>query len=182
MPKRRRRWLRFAHIWALPAQLYLGDIDHPSSWALRVVRRFPRTLINTPEQVVLNFAFSLMGFAGLFLPEGSLIEQWQPPWIHIAWSLAMIVGGLSILVGLFRGYTTLERLGYLLIGPSCFWFGLSALIYRGFSGITVFGIFTAIGIVKIIRMILTSAARDTVIELGQKMDRDAERGGPDGTP
>jgi hypothetical protein len=146
------------------------DIRH--SFAMRVVRRLPRAIILSPEQVVLNFAFVVIGVAAFFSIEGSLTTEWQPDFVHIAWALAMIVGGGSVLLGLFRSNSTTERLGYLLTGPACLWFGVSALIYRGLPGLTVFLIFFAIFMIKVLRMVLSSAARDTILELGRRWDRE----------
>ena len=148
--------------------------DFPSSWALRFVRRLPIPLVLNPEQVVLNFAFVLIGATGFFAIDGSLLEQWQPPWIRYAWSLMMMVGGACVLYGIFKRHSTQERLGYLLTGSACAWFAVSALVYRGWPGLTVFGIFIAIAFIKVLRMLFSSAWRDAVIELGEKMDRDGD--------
>jgi hypothetical protein len=153
-----------------------NDPDHPSTWPLRFVRLLPTALVASPERVVLNSSFVLIG-AGSFLAagEGSVPGSW-PEWVLVAWSLAMIVGGLSVLVGMFRSNTTVERLGYLLVGPACLLYGTTVLFVRGWPGLASALIFLGLAAAKAIRMIISSAERDITIEYGEKLDRDQARG------
>lgn len=149
-----------------------NDPLHQSSLSLRVVRKLPLVIVHSPERVVLNLAFILIGFSGIFADEaGTILATW-PAWVLAAWGLGMVSGGASVLWGMFRHLTSVERLGYVLVTPACLVYAFSALWTRGASGLPVFLIFLGLACAKIIRMIISSAARDMTIEYGQRMDRE----------
>lgn len=146
------------------------------SWALRILRWLPLPLAQAPERVVLNSACIIIGAAALVPPRpGSLFTTW-PEWAPPVWGIAMLVGGVATLAGMWRCKISLERLGYLLVGGSCLLFGVSALVVFGPRAIPTGLIFFSFALAKAIRMLVSSAARDTVLEVGEQMDRDERDG------
>ena len=144
------------------------------SWARRVLAWLPLPLAQSPERVVLNFACIMLGTSALFIPgRGSMVGFW-PDWVAPVWGLAMIIGGCAVIAGMQRHKTTLERLGYRLVGPACFAFGVSVLVVFGLDAVRTGVIFLAFALAKAIRMLVSSAARDAVLEVGERMDRDEQ--------
>lgn len=142
------------------------------SWALRVLRRLPLTLAQSPERVVLNFTCIVIGVSGLIPPRTeSLFATW-PEWAPPVWGIAMIGGGVAVLVGMWRHKISLERLGYILVGTACLLFGVGAIYVFGFRAVPTGLIFLGFALAKAIRMLVSSAARDAVLEVGARMDRD----------
>lgn len=181
---RRRRWvlkvppasLQFVRRFRLPAPMLDpgNDPDHRSSRALRLVRRLPIVIVNAPERVILNAAFVLVGLSSFAADTGNSIVSSWPDWVMYAFALSMIGGGVSVLVGMFRGLTSVERLGYVLVAPACLLYGITALIVRGFPGLPGFLIFLGVAAAKLIRLVISSAERDMTIEYGERLDREGE--------
>lgn len=179
----RRKWnlksspqptLRFVRRFRLPGPLLDpgNDPAHRSSWALRMVRRLPVVIVNAPERVVLNAAFILVGVAALFVTtQNALLASW-PEWVRYAFAMAMTGGGAAVLLGMFRGLTSIERLGYVLVSPACLLFAISSVVVRGAAGVPVFLIFVGIAAAKTIRLVISSAERDMTIEYGERLDRE----------
>lgn len=143
-----------------------------SSWALRMVRRLPLPLVAAPEQVVLNVAAILIGFSAVVARKpGAILFSW-PPFLLVAWALAMSVGGACVLFGLFRHKTTTERLGYILVAPAAFIYAVAAVWIRGLPGLPVAFIFLALMTAKVIRLVISSAERDMTLEIGARLDRE----------
>jgi hypothetical protein len=145
-----------------------------SSWALRILRHMRAwgllPLIENPERVILNFAFVVIGLSSLLVRKpGSLIDAWQ--WVGPVWSLAMIMGGGSVLLGLWLWKRSIERLGYLLLLPCLLIFAISSFFVFGFSAMTVGTIFFACAVSKAVRLLFTSAERDETLELGDLLKR-----------
>ena len=151
-----------------------GDRRAYSSWAVRLVRALPTPLVLAPERVVLNFGCLLIGLAALLRPP-RVLEWFLPHWGTVSWALLMAFGGLAVLVGMFRDRITVERLGYVMLGPACLGVGI-IVASLGWGGIASALIFISFGLVKALRLIISSAARDTVIEIGRKLEQDDERG------
>lgn len=168
--------LRFVRRFRIPGPLLDpgNDPAHRSSRSLRLVRKLPVVIVNAPERVVLNAAFVLVGLSAFVTDTGDAAVSAWPVWVLIAWSGCMIAGGLSVLVGMFRGRTSTERLGYVLVAPACLIYGVSVLWVRGPASIPVFLIFLGLAFAKLIRLVISSAERDMTIEYGQRLDRDAE--------
>jgi hypothetical protein len=137
---------------------------------LRLAMRLPLQVVASPERVVLNYAFILIGLVAFESSKevGGAISLW-PLWIRLGWGLCMIVGGASVLFGMFRHSVTVERLGYLLIAPASVVYAVSVLSFRGWSGVPVFLIFLSVALAKVIRLVITSAERDLTIELGERL-------------
>lgn len=149
-----------------------NDPEYPSSRSLRLVRMLPPALVAEPERVVLNFAFILIGIGAYFSNDaGSVVSHW-PIWVLVYWGLSMVIGGTSVLYGLFRGDTTVERLGYLLVGPACLIYAVTVAFVRGLPGTPVAIVFLALAVTKAIRMVISSAQRDQTIEYGERLDRE----------
>lgn len=132
--------------------------------ALWVIRIIPRPVADAPERILLNFACILIGLAGLLTPINtqSLLYQW-PHWLVIEWSLSMIFGGLSALVGLSTHRWSLERLGVLLVALSTAFYGVSLLVSFWPRGILSALIFLGIATAKTVRFVVSSAARARLI-------------------
>ncbi len=142
------------------------------SWALRILAHLPLPLAQSPERVVLNFACVAIGVSALTVSRpGSLLDLW-PEWVTPVWALAMIVGGCAVLAGMFLRNTTLERLGYILVGVASLLYGVSTIASLGFQAMSTGLIFLGVAASKAVRMLVSSAARDTVLEVGERMDRD----------
>lgn len=142
------------------------------SWALRVLAHMPLPLAQSPERVVLNFAVATIGVSALFVRRpGSLLDLW-PEWVSPVWALTMVAGGVAVLAGMFLRNTTLERLGYLLVGTSTLLYGVSTIVVFGLQAMSTGLIFLGIAASKAVRMLVSSAARDTILEVGEQMDRD----------
>lgn len=149
-----------------------NDPQHPSSWALRLVRRLPLLFVAAPERIVLNAALMLVGVAGICShPPGSVLDAW-PTWVLVAWCMCLIAGGASVLVGMIQGKTSVERMGYVLIAPACLIYAISVVGVRGISGLPVMLIFLGMTAAKVIRLLISSAQRDMTIEYGQRLDRE----------
>ncbi len=141
------------------------------SWALRTLAYLPLPLTQSPERVVLNFACVAIGVSALFVRRsGSLLDTW-PAWVPPVWALAMIVGGCAILLGMFRHKMSMERLGYLLIGGATLAFGISTIVEFGLQAMSTGLIFLGMALSKAIRMVVSSEARDAILEVGEQMDR-----------
>lgn len=152
-----------------------NDPRFKSSLALRMVRKLPVVFVNSPERVVLNFAFILIGVSGFFANRpGSVMSEW-PTWVLAAWGLSMSVGGASVLLGMFRNLTSVERLGYVLVAPACAIYGVTTLVTRGAIGGPLALIFLGLALSKVIRMVISTAERDMTIEYGQRMDRELQQ-------
>lgn len=186
MPRHSRRWriklkvpqtpMQFVRRFRQPGPVLDpgNDPAHRSSRALRLVRKLPVTIVNAPERVVLNASFVFIGLSGFLVKNDSPIVSVWPAWVLVAWAGAMIIGGVSVLVGMFRGLTSVERLGYVLVAPACLLYGISAIAVRGIAGFPVFLIFLGVAAAKLIRLVISSAERDMTIEYGQRMDRETE--------
>lgn len=171
-PSRRRRLARRL-LQPFPRLDPGNDPAHRSSLALRLVRKLPTTVVNSPERVVLNASFVLIGLtAFISATDQSIIMSW-PEWIKVAFALGMTVGGGAVLCGMFRGLTSVERLGYVLVAPACLFYAVTVLVLRGATAVPVFLIFLGLAASKIVRLVISSAERDMTIELGERLDREA---------
>lgn len=134
------------------------------------LRRVPLWVAESPERVVINVAVSLVGCATLASEprRGSVWSGW-PSWLQPAWSFAMVVGGLSILCGLYladrwRYALSLERSGYVLLLPACLLFGVMLLVRASWPiGLMYGSIFLGIAAAKALRLLVTTAARAAVL-------------------
>lgn len=160
-----------------------NDPKFRSSRALRLVRKLPVVIVNSPERVVLNAAFALIGLSAFLAANtgNSVVSNW-PTWILFAFAMGMVGGGVSVLVGMFRGLTSVERLGYVLVAPACLLYGITAFAARGFAGFPTFLIFLGAAAAKLIRLVISSAERDMTIEYGERLDREVEANKHSGTP
>ena len=143
--------------------------DRRGAHALRFVRRLPAAFVSAPERVVLNAAFVLVGFSGIIPPRGNVLDA-MPQFLLVSWALSMMVGGSSVLYGMFRGSRSAERLGYILIAYGALVYGLFTLGVRGLVGIPIGILFIGICIAKIIRLIISSAERQFTFELGDRIE------------
>ncbi len=149
------------------------DESRPQTWQIRFVRRLPLHLIATPERVVLNVAFIFTGIAGIIPPRGQVLDA-MPPSILIIWTTGMIVGGSAVLLGLFRNFRPLERVGYLLVLIACVFYAGYTVYERGLPGLPIALVFLGFAVMKVIRLIISSAEREMVLEIGRRM-RDRQR-------
>ncbi len=149
------------------------DESQPETWQIKLIRRLPLHMVATPERVILNVAFILVGVAGIFPPRGNVLEAMSTS-ILIIWATGMIFGGSAILFGLFRNRRPMERVGYLLVSISCGLYATYTLIERGLVGLPIALVFYGIALVKLLRLIISSAEREMIVEIGRRM-RDRER-------
>jgi hypothetical protein len=149
------------------------DESLPPNWQIRFVRRLPLHLVVAPERVVLNVGFLLMGVASIATPRGRVLAA-LPPWAVLTFIVGMGVGGVLVLVGLFRGKTSAERLGYLMVMVACFMYGVATLYVRGLPGLPVALIFLSFAAMKILRLIISTAEREMIVEIGRRL-RDQDR-------
>lgn len=145
-----------------------------TSWLLQLL---PERVAAAPERVLINAAMALIGIStllGLALGDGprpaSLLAIW-PAWLSYEWASAMLLGGLCALVGYLRHRRTTERFGYLLIGIASTLYAASAVRVFGWHALFTAVLFLGIACSKAIRLLVTSAARSSVI----RQDEDDRR-------
>jgi len=148
-----------------------GDDGPPVTFAMRVLVHIPRPLAENPERVLVNVACVLIGIAGLAsIRPGSLLALW-PLWVSYAWSAVMLTGGLCGLVGYWRGKLPLQRLGMMLIAMACFTYAIALLTVFVGTGFFPAMIFIALGVAKVIRLLVTSVYRSTVSYRSEEQHR-----------
>lgn len=103
----------------------------PSRWtniAWAIVRRLPAPLVRETERVMLNASLGLVGLVSIFLIDepGALPAVLNPPLLFV-WSASLIAGAGLVLVGMWRGWRTIERAGLMLTGIGSFAYGLALL-------------------------------------------------------
>jgi CHASE2 domain-containing sensor protein len=137
-------------------------------FAAWLMRHLPRTIAVHSERVIINGAVALIGLAVLVgNHDGALNRLWPFPLYE--WAVTMLVGGVAVLIGMFRDKRSIERLGLILVAVgSLFYAGL--LLYAfGSSAIFTAIIFVAIAAAKTIRLVVGSAIRSNNIQLGEQM-------------
>lgn len=141
-----------------------------------ILRRVPLWVAEAPERVLINVACALVGLATLAYgpADGSLLALW-PWWLTAGWGLAMITGGIAILVGIrlssqWRYALSMERVGYLLLMPACLIYGTALIVVFGWRGVIVGAIFLGIAAAKGLRLLVTSAARTAVLQQADRED------------
>lgn len=144
---------------------------HLSAWLLDHI---PERVAAAPERVLINAACALIGLAtlvGLLVGDGprpsSLLALW-PAWLSYEWAAAMILGGACALAGYMRGRRSVERIGYMVLGAATTLFAISALIVFGWRGVFVAVLYLGIAASKLIRLLVTSAARASVLRHGRE--------------
>lgn len=144
-----------------------------SSWSLRTLRHLRAwglmPFIRDPERVVMNFMISLIGLSSLLVRKpGSLVATWE--WVGPVWSLSMFFGGVFVIIGMWVHKLSLERLGYLMIFPCVLLFAISAFWVYGIMALVVGLIFIGFSVSKAMRLLVTGAEREEIIELGELLD------------
>lgn len=139
---------------------------YPSLWMAKFL---PQPLAAAPERVLINFACAVVGLARLVSTSQS--NLW-PAEVGNAWATLMFLGGLAALIGYWRGSgrqlpaSSLERVGYLTIGLAALAYAVALIIEYGWSGAFVGAIFIGIAAAKAIRLVVSSAARASVLRGG----------------
>jgi CHASE2 domain-containing sensor protein len=151
---------------------------YPERLAPRILRFIPRIVMETPERVLLNTACALIGVSVLVGTRSPVLDRLWPFPLY-EWAILMLVGGGSVLVGMFTRKLSMERLGMILVLVACLFYGTLLLVIFGWPGLLTAVIFYSISVAKAIRLYTSSKARSTSIRLGLQM-RDEQR--PDGPP
>lgn len=144
-----------------------------AGWAGKILTWLPSPLAATPERVSINVGCILIGLAGLLSPDqpGSLLVLW-PRWVSYYWAATMVVGGVCALVGYWRAWLSVERLGLACIALASLLYGFALIGVFGLNGIFPGLIFLAISFSKVVRLLVTSAARTAVIEFHRSIRRE----------
>lgn len=109
-----------------------------------------------PVAVVVAIASVVIGVENIILPfdllEVTAIGRTLPLSLELLWALMMVVGGLGVLVGIFRRLRAVEAAGCVLVGASLLIDGAVILAYRGYAEGNVTGqMLAAIGIGCLLR-------------------------------
>lgn len=143
----------------------------PDSVSMKILRHIPRPVAENPERVLVNFACIFMGIAGLAkVQPGSLLALW-PLWVSYSWSATMLVGGSCGLLGYWRGKLPVQRLGMMLIALACFTYGFALIVVFSGTGLFPALIFIALGLAKIVRLLVTSVYRASVAYRSEEQHR-----------
>lgn len=129
----------------------------------------PLKIAEAPERVLINVMCVLIGAAVLLSDQSGRL--W-PPVVSYVWAVMLIVGGAAALVGYWRNPSgslarPLERLGYLVVGAASLAYGVRALWVVGWAAVPIAGIFLGIAFAKAVRLLVSSAARDSVLRSGE---------------
>ena len=150
-----------------------GDSTSGDRWQTWLIDHLPQRVAAAPERILINAACAAIGLSallGLLIGGGprpsSLLALW-PLWLSYEWAVAMLVGGLFALVGYLRGVRSVERFGYLLLCASAVLYGISAVVVWHWRGAFTAVIFLGIAASKAVRLLVTSAARSSVIRQGR---------------
>ena len=141
-------------------------------WAATLL---PEPMAVAPERVLINGACVLIGLASLLQQQpGSLHAIW-PQGAVVSWSVLMLAGGLSALLGYWnyphRNWSRpVERLGYLCLLIATSVYGVGVLVVFGWQGAFAGAIYLSIAASKAIRLLVTSAYRSYLIESGDPQD------------
>lgn len=145
-------------------------MTHQQGWTRWLANLVPEPVAAAPERVLINVVCVLVGLAVLISRNSSL---WPQP-VARAWAAAMICGGLAVIVGYWNSYRdqsrrwagSLERVGYLAILLAGLAYGVQVIVAYGWRGLPVGAVFLGIAAAKAIRLLVSSAARDTVLRAG----------------
>jgi uncharacterized membrane protein HdeD (DUF308 family) len=148
----------------------------PGDWAGRILLRLPFPLAKTPERVLINLACSMLGLAALLRVRPDSILATFPWWVAYEWGAFMFLGGIFALYGYWRERMSIERLGYLLVCFACLFYGIVVIARFGWAGVFPGGIYLAIAASKIVRLLVTSAARAAQRRARIDHDRHQEMG------
>lgn len=150
------------------------DESHPATWQIKFVRWLPLHLVATPERVILNVAFLFVGLAAIISQDPTSVLARLPAWMLLSFSVGMGAGGFLVLYGLFRRKRSAERLGYLMVLFACCIYAPTVVAVRGWAGVPIGIVFVGFAIMKVIRLLISSAEREMVVEIGRRQ-RDRER-------
>lgn len=128
--------------------------------------RLPQPLAESPERPFINYICAALGLIVLVSPDP------PPLWPHsvtVAWSLAMLGGGVAALVGYWQsaelGRTTaLARAGYRAILLASLSFSVRAVWVFGWRGVPISLLFFGIAAAKVVRLLVSSAARERLLQ------------------
>jgi hypothetical protein len=135
----------------------------------KVATLVPLPLAMAPERVLVNVACILLGLTSLVIDQpGSLDAVW-PEGVVTTWAILMIIGGASSTVGYWnyprRGWARpLERMGYASLFLATSVYGIGVILEFGIQGLFAGLIYLGIALSKVIRLVMTSAYRQAVLE------------------
>lgn len=139
----------------------------------RLATTLPRKIAEAPERVLINVAVAIIGLAALTTESpGSLLAVW-PDGFDVTWALAMTLGGGFAVVGYWnnlrhRWANSLERLGYLLILLASVVYGVGVIVAFGWQGLAAGVLYLMIAFAKLVRLLVTSAYRNYVLNGGRR--------------
>lgn len=143
-----------------------APLSRSQRWAMAVVLRLPGPLIRDTERVMLNAATGVVGVTSLLaLREPGTIARVLVVPLLVMWSATLIAGSLCVLVGMFKGYRTVERAGLMLSGIGCLTYASTLFSVGGPRAQIVGVLFLLIAATKGIRL-LTSTAGGAIAAAG----------------
>ena len=135
--------------------------------ASAIVRHLPGPLVRDTERVVLNMATGTVGFTSLLaLREPGTIAEVLPIPLLVLWSVTLIIGAVLVLLGMSRGYRTVERAGLMLTAIGCVTYASALFSVGGARAQIIGGLFLAIAAAKVVRLLVSSATNAAVTSGG----------------
>jgi hypothetical protein len=111
-----------------------GKLAVRNGFTVRLMRRLPEPVATNPERILINLGCVLIGLSAFVGQRSPALDRlWLFP--PCEWSVAMITGGLAVLIGMARVKVALERVGYMLILPACLLYGVGMIVGFGWRGV-----------------------------------------------
>jgi len=136
----------------------------PQRFALAVVSRLPKVLVSDTERIGLSLAFICIGI-------GTLLNLGRPSTLGVTeamainWSVTLILGGLLTIWGMVKSHRLTERVGVALAGYGCAIYGATVLsLGQTRSAIIVGVMFLCLAVIKLIRLLTSTAAQALIAE------------------
>lgn len=146
--------------------------------AARLMAHLPEPVAANPERILINLGCVLIGLSAIIGQRSPALDRLWPFPLY-EWAVTMLIGGLAVLIGVFRSKRTMERLGLILLLAGCLFYAVLLLVVFGWGGAIVSTIFFVIAAAKAVRLVVSSAIRTHNIQVAEEM-RDTPPSPPSG--